>query len=77
MPLTDADLIDLFRKAADALDKEAAWIVDVDVDVDVDDRGRSKPSIPRADQPYYEAVTEIAQAVRDLIVMIQARSRST
>lgn len=46
-----------------------AWVVDVDLD----DHGRSKPSIPRADQPCYEAVTETAQAVRDLVEMIKAR----
>ncbi len=69
MPLTDADLIDLLHKAADALDQEAAWLVDVDVD----DRGRSWPSVPKADQPFCDAVCETAQAVRDLVAMVQAR----
>lgn len=69
MQLTDADLLELLQKTATALYAEAAWIVDVDVD----DRGRSKPSIPKADQPYFTAVTETAQAVRDLIEMVQAR----
>jgi hypothetical protein len=69
--MPDADLIALLWKAADALDEEAAWIVDVDVD----DRGRSKPSIPRADQPYFQAVTETAQSIRDLVELIRARRR--
>lgn len=69
MPLTDADLLELLQKTSTALDEEAAW----SVDADVDDRGRSKPSIPKADQPYFDAVTEAARAFRDLIQMVQAR----
>lgn len=69
MPLTDADLLALLQQAANALDAEAAWVVDADVD----DRGRSKPSIPVADRDYFDAVTETAQAVRGLVEMIQAR----
>lgn len=73
MPLTDAALLELLQNTATTLDEEAAWIVDVDVD----DRGRSKPSIPARDQPYFDAVTETAQAVRDLIEMVQARQEKT
>lgn len=67
--MPDAELLDLLRNAATALDAEAAWLVDVDVD----DRGRSKPSIPVRDQRYFDAVRETAQAVRDLIAMVEAR----
>ena len=67
--MTDAELLDLLARAAAALDEEAAWIVDVDID----DHGRSKPSIPARVLPYFEAVTETAQSIRDVIAMIKAR----
>jgi hypothetical protein len=67
--MTDAELLVLLQSAASALDEEAAWIVDVDVD----DRGRSKPSIPKDDREYFDAVNETAQAIRDLTAMVQAR----
>jgi hypothetical protein len=70
--MTDPDLIQLLARAADALEREAIWLVDVDTD----DLGRSKPSIPVRDKDYYDAVTEQAQAIRDLIAMVQARSRA-
>ena len=73
MPLTDADLLELLLRTATALDEEAALIVDVDVD----DYGRSKPSIPASDREYFAAVTETAQAVRDLIAMVEARREGT
>lgn len=71
--MTDADLLALLQSAAMALDEEAALIVDVDVD----DRGRSKPSIPKADRDYFAAVNDTAQAVRDLIEMVQACREGT
>lgn len=70
--MTDADLIDVLETAAHALDEEAAFVIDVDVD----GYGRSKPMIPARDRPYYDAVTEQAQALRELIAMIQARGRT-
>lgn len=71
--MPDAELLTLLQSAATALDAEAAWIVDVDVD----DRGRSKPSIPARERDYFDAVTETAQAIRDLVEMIQARQGGT
>lgn len=73
MPLTDADLLALLTKTATALDEEAAWVVDVDIT----DQGRQKPSIPASDRDYFDAVCETAQAVRDLIELIQARREGT
>lgn len=71
MPLTDADLIELLNRTADALQHEAAWLIDADVD----DEGRSKPSIPLADRDYFDAVTEEAAALRDLVKVIRERQR--
>jgi len=70
--MKDADLIALLTSAASALDEEMAWLVDVDVD----DRGRSTPSISVDDRPYYEALEEHAQALRELVETIRDRSRS-
>jgi hypothetical protein len=70
--MTDADLIALLRKAATALDEESAWLVDVDVN----DLGQQRPSIPKRDQPYYEAICEQAQNLRELVAMIEARGRA-
>jgi hypothetical protein len=67
--MTDAELIGVLETAAKALDEEAAWIVDVDVD----DHGRSKPSIPERDRPYFDAVCEQAQDLRSLVEMIRHR----
>lgn len=71
--MTDADLIALLLTTTKALDEEAAWLVDVDID----DRGQQKPSIPAADQPYFDAITETAQALRGLVEMIKARQEET
>ena len=71
MPLTDTDLIELLLKAANALDEEAAWCIDVDVD----DRGVQRPSIPAADRSFYEAVSEQAQGLRDLVVLVRERQK--
>lgn len=71
MPLTDADLIELLNRAADALDEEAAWLVDVDVD----DQGVQRPSIPAGDREFFEAVSEQAAALRDLVEMTRERQR--
>lgn len=71
MPLTDADLIALLTRTAAALDEEAAWCVDVDVD----DRGVQRPSIPVSDRGYFDAVTEQAGALRDLIGTIRERQK--
>jgi hypothetical protein len=70
--MTDAELADLLRKAATALDEEAAFVIDVGVDA----YGRSKPSIPERDRPYFDAVCEQAQGLRELIAMIEARGRT-
>jgi hypothetical protein len=67
--MPDAELIALLQQTANALDAEAAWLVDVDIT----DRGQQRPSIPAADRDYFDAVTETAQAVRSLVEMIQAR----
>ena len=67
--MTDADLLALMQQAASALDVEAAWLVDVDIT----DRGQQKPSVPARDRDYFDAVTDTAQAVRDLIAMVEAR----
>jgi len=71
MPLTDTDLIELLLKAADALNEEAAWCIDVDVD----DRGVQRPSIPARDREFFEAVGEQAEGLRDLVGMIRERQR--
>ena len=71
MPLTDTDLIELLLKAANALDSEAAWIVDVDID----DQGVQRPSIPTRDRSFFEAVSEQAQELRDLVEVIRERQR--
>jgi len=68
--MTDAELIELLNRAASALEEEAAWLVDVDVD----DYGRGKPSIPVDDRPYHEALGEHAQALRELISVMQDRT---
>jgi hypothetical protein len=70
--MTDAELIAVLEKATNALDEEAAWLVDVDVN----DGGQQRPSIPAHDQPYFDAVTEQAQGLRELIAMIEARRRA-
>lgn len=70
--MTDTELIALLQSAARALDEEAAWLVDVDVN----DRGQQKPSIPAADQPYFDAVCETAQSLRAFIEVIQARKEA-
>jgi hypothetical protein len=67
--MADADLIELLTRTISALDEEAAWVVDVDVD----DRGRSKPSVPAPDRDYFDAVTEQAQSLRNLVLLIQDR----
>lgn len=67
--MTDADLIALLQSAAKGLEAEAAWLVDVDVN----DRGQQKPSIPAIDQPYFDAVVETAQSLRDLVERIRSR----
>lgn len=71
--MPDAELLALLLKTANALAAEAAWVVDVDVD----DRGQQKPSIPTRDRDYFDALNEAAQAVRDLIEMVQARWKET
>lgn len=71
MPLTDIDLIQLLLKTANALDEEGAFLIDADVD----DYGRSKPSIPVADRDYFDAVSEEAAALRDLVEMIRERQQ--
>lgn len=71
MPFPDADLIELLNRAAAALDEEAAWCVDVDVD----DRGVQRPSIPARDRHFFEAVSEQAQGLRDLVELVRARQR--
>lgn len=67
--MKDDELIALLRKAAAALDEEAAWLVDVDVN----DRGQQTPSLPARDQPYFDAVTDTARSLRGLVEMVQAR----
>ena len=71
MPLTDDALIELLSQTAKALDEEAAFLVDVDVD----DRGVQRPSIPAGDRSFFEAVSEQAQSLRDLVEMIRERQR--
>lgn len=71
MPLTDAALIELLNRAAAALDEEGAFLVDVDID----DWGVQRPSIPVSDRPFFEAVTEQAAALRDLVELVRARQR--
>jgi hypothetical protein len=71
MPLTDTDLIQQLLKTANALDEEVAWLVDVDVD----DRGVQRPSIPARDRSYYEAVSEQAEGLRDLVALVRERQR--
>ena len=67
--MKDDELIALLRKAAAALDEEAAWLVDVDVN----DRGQQTPSLPARDQSYFDAVTDTARSLRGLVEMVQAR----
>ena len=71
MPLADAELIELLNQTIDALQHEAASLIDADVD----DYGRSKPSIPARDRNFFEAVTEQVQSLRDLVEMIRERQR--
>jgi len=71
MPLTDAALIELLLKAAKVLDEEGAFLIDADVD----DYGRSKPSIPACDSSFFEAVSEQADGLRDLVALVRERQR--
>lgn len=71
MPLTDDALIELLNRTIDALQHEAAWLIDADVD----DYGRSRPSIPLADRDYFDAVTEEAAALRGLVEVIRERQK--
>jgi len=71
MPLTDANLIELLTRTADALQHEAAWLIDADVD----DYGRSRPSIPARDRSYYEAVSEQAEGLRDFVALVRERQK--
>lgn len=72
-PRPDAELVAVLKSAVVALDTEAAWLVDVDYT----DRGQQRPSIPVGDRPYFDAATETAQAIRELIETFKARQRDT
>ncbi len=67
--MTDAELTALLLRAVDALDTEAAWLVDVDID----DRGRQRPSIPARDREFFDALNEQAEELRALAELIRAR----
>jgi hypothetical protein len=68
--MPDNELCDLLRRAAGALDAEAAYLVDVDMD----DRGNQRPSVPAADRNYFDALAETAEALRDLLEMTCGRA---
>jgi len=70
--MTDAELVALLEKAAQALDEEAAWLVDVDFN----ERGQERPSVPHRDRPLFDALCEQAQGLRELVEMIRARRRA-
>lgn len=72
MPITDANLIALLTRTAEALDREAADLIDVDVD----DDGRQRGGVPARDRDYFAAVTEQAQALRDLAGTIRDRQHT-
>jgi len=69
--VTDAELIALLNKTADALDEEAASLVDVDTD----DRGGSRGVVPARDIGFWEALTEEAQSLRALVETIRSKTR--
>ena len=71
MPLNDIDLIALLDEAAKALDAEAAYLIDVDID----DRGRQRPSVPAGDRDFFDAVTDQARGLRELVEMVRSRTR--
>jgi hypothetical protein len=71
LTVKDPELLDLLTKTAAALDEEAAWLVDVDID----GHGRDKPTVPAADMPYREAVTDTAEELRTVAGMLKARIR--
>lgn len=71
MPLTDTALIELLLKAAAALDEEVAWCIDVDMD----DRGVQRPSIPARDREFFEAVSEQAEGLRDIVALVRERQK--
>ena len=71
--MNDDTLVKTLNLTIEAIEREAVDLVDVDFD----DRGQQKPSIPAADQPYFDATTETAQALRGLVEMIKARQEET